>query len=151
MLTNKTSALIATTGILFALTLGAFAKSDPVNHDRSGVAIQGYDPVAYFTDSKPVKGDAKFSFSWHGANWIFASAEHRDMFAKNPDQYAPQYGGYCAYGVGQGHTVDIDPEAWKIIEGKLYLNYSKSVQKEFAKDPPGRIKLADQNWPGLHN
>lgn len=129
---------------------GADAKSDPVNHNRRGVAIQGYDPIAYFTDSKPVKGDAKFNFMWQGSTWRFASAEHRDLFAQNPERYAPQYGGYCAYGVSNGHTVDIDPEAWKIIEGKLYLNYSKSVQQQFLQDPAGRIKLADQNWPSLH-
>ncbi len=129
---------------------GADAKSDPVNHSRGGIAIQGYDPVAYFTDSKPVKGDAKFNMAWQGSTWRFASAEHRDLFAQSPERYAPQYGGYCAYGVSNGHTVDIDPEAWKIIDGKLYLNYSKSVQQQFLQDPAGRIKLADQNWPSLH-
>ena len=137
--------------VLVVSASGLYAKSDAVNHDRKGVAIRGYDPVAYFTDSKPVKGDPQFSYSWQGATWVFASAQHRDMFAQHPDQYQPQYGGYCAYGVGQGHTVDIDPEAWRIIEGKLYLNYDKSVQQMFLKEPQERIKLADKNWPGLHN
>jgi YHS domain-containing protein len=130
---------------------GATSKSDAVNHSRDGIAIQGYDPVAYFTDSKPVKGDSKYSFTWRGAVWHFASAQHQELFSKNPDQYAPQYGGYCAYGVSEGHTVDIDPEAWKIIDGKLYLNYSKSVQKQFLQEPEVRIQRANQNWPGLHN
>jgi len=130
--------------------LASDSKSDPVNHDRGGIAIRGYDPVAYFTDSKPFKGDSKFTYTWRGAVWQFASAQHRDLFAQDPAQYAPQYGGYCAYGVSEGHTVDIDPEAWRIIEGKLYLNYSKSVQQKFQKEPEARIKRADQNWPGLH-
>ncbi len=139
--------------LLGLISSWAFAgsKSDPVNHDRSGVANQGYDPVAYFTDSKPVKGLAQFAYSWNGANWQFSSAEHRDLFMKSPDRYAPQFGGYCTYGVSKNHTVDIDPEAWKIIEGKLYLNYSKSVQREFLKDPAGDIQRAEQNWPNLHN
>jgi YHS domain-containing protein len=114
------------------------------------LAIQGYDPVAYFTDSKPVKGDSKFSYTWRGARWQFATAKHRDLFTENPEQYAPQYGGYCAYGVSENHTVDIDPEAWRIIDGKLYLNYSKDVQQKFLKEPATRIKRADQNWPDLH-
>lgn len=126
-------------------------KADPINHGRGGIAIRGYDPVAYFTDSKPVKGDSKFSFTWRGGIWQFTSAGHRDLFAQNPDRYAPQYGGYCAYGVSEGHTVDIDPEAWRIIEGKLYLNYSKSIQKLWLNDPETRILRADQNWPRLHN
>ena len=87
---------------------------------------------------------------WRGALWQFATTQHRDLFAQNPEHYAPQYGGYCAYGVGENHTADIDPEAWKIIDGKLYLNYSKDVQQNFLKEPAVRIQRADQNWPGLH-
>jgi hypothetical protein len=85
-----------------------------------------------------------------GATWRFASAEHRDMFAASPEQYAPRYGGYCSYAVSQGHTASIDPEAWKIVDGKLYLNYSKGVQKMWEKDQAGYIGKADANWPGLH-
>jgi hypothetical protein len=135
-----------------ALTVSALAgeKSPSVNQSSNGVAIKGYDPVAYFTDSKPVKGSPQYEFSWRGAKWQFASAEHRDTFARSPEKYAPQYGGYCAYGVSQGHTAPIDPEAWRVIDGKLYLNYSKGVQKTFLEDVPGRIRKADQNWPSLH-
>ena len=147
----STKHTLAITACLFLpLAGGAFEKSDPVNHNRKGIAIQGYDPVAYFTDSRPVKGDSKFTFSWRGATWQFASAEHRDVFAKDPEQYAPQYGGYCTYGVSEKHTVDIDPEAWKIIGGKLYLNYDKRVQQLFLKEPEERIRRAEQNWPDLH-
>jgi YHS domain-containing protein len=142
-----------TTFLFLAFVPFAFAgpKSDPVNHTKTGIAIQGYDPVAYFTDSKPLKGDARFSYAWRGATWQFASAEHRDLFAKDPEHYAPQFGGYCAYGVSENHAVDIDPEAWKIIEGKLYLNYSQRIKADFLKDPTARIQRADQNWPNLHN
>jgi YHS domain-containing protein len=143
-------ALLSLSFVAVWSAFGADSKSDPVNHNRSGVAIQGYDPVAYFTDSKVIKGDAKFSYNWQGAAWHFATAQHRDLFAQNPEQYAPKYGGYCAYGVGENHTVDIDPEAWRIIDGKLYLNYSKDVQQKFLMEPAARIQRADQNWPGLH-
>ena len=142
----------------FALMLGmaavlpAFAQSkvDPVNKDGSGVAIKGYDPVAYFTQSKPVKGSASFTHQWMNSTWWFASAEDRDEFARTPEKYAPQYGGYCAYGVSQGHAVNIDPEAWAVIDGKLYLNYSKGVKKTWSEAIPKHIEEANRNWPGLH-
>ena len=121
-----------------------------MNQSSDGVAIEGYDPVAYFTDSKPVKGSSQYTYRWEGAVWHFASAQHRDAFAKSPESYAPQYGGYCAYGVSQGHTASVDPAAWKIINGKLYLNYNREVQQLFLKDPSSEIEKADQNWPKLH-
>jgi hypothetical protein len=142
----------------FALMLGmaavlpAFAQSkvDPVNKDGSGVAIKGYDPVAYFTQSKPVKGSASFTHQWMNSTWWFVSADDRDEFARTPEKYAPQYGGYCAYGVSQGHAVNIDPEAWAVIDGKLYLNYSKGVKKTWSEAIPKHIEEANRNWPGLH-
>ena len=122
----------------------------PVNTTLFGVAIQGYDPVAYFTDSKPVKGDSRFEQTWNGATWRFASAEHRDAFKAAPEKFAPQFGGYCAYAVSQGHTANVDPEnAWKIVDGKLYLNYSVDVAKTWATDIPGFIRKAEGNWPKL--
>ena len=116
---------------------------------ENGVAIKGADPVAYFTDSAAVIGSAEFSHEWQGAEWHFASAENRDLFAENPEQYAPQYLGYCAWAVSQGYTAPIDPEAWKIVDGKLYLNYDKRVQERWSKDIPGNIAKADTNWPGV--
>tara|TARA_R110000868_G_scaffold4155_58_gene25757 strand:+ start:2886 stop:3401 length:516 start_codon:yes stop_codon:yes gene_type:complete len=112
-------------------------------------AIRGYDVVAYFTQAKPVAGKADFSHSWNNAEWRFASAENRDLFAANPEKYAPQYGGWCAWAVSQGYTAPIDPEAWRIVDGKLYLNYSKSVQQRWARDVPGNISKSDRNWPGI--
>ncbi len=115
----------------------------------TGVAIEGVDPVAYLAMQKPVKGSGKFSFKWKGATWRFASAENLERFKAAPEKYEPQYGGFCAYAVSEGYTASIDPEAWSIVDGKLYLNYSKSVRQLWSKDIPGRIRKGDRNWPGL--
>lgn len=136
--------------LLLALLSPVGARAlEPVNHDRAGLAIEGYDPVAYFTDHEPVAGDARFEHSWQGATWRFASAEHRDLFAADPARYAPQYGGYCAYAVAKGKTASIDPDAWTVLDGKLYLNYSKSIQATWEKDAAGYIAKADENWPEM--
>lgn len=116
---------------------------------RRGLAIRGYDPVAYFTDGKPVKGKAEFTSEHEGAVWRFASAANRDAFAADPLRYAPQYGGYCAWAVSEGYTASTDPDAWKIVDDKLYLNYSRSVQRRWERDIPGRIAKADTNWPQI--
>jgi YHS domain-containing protein len=113
----------------------------------SNVAIKGFDPVAYFTDGRPVMGLAQFKTTYNGAEFRFASAAHRDSFIANPARYAPQYGGYCAWAVSQGYTAGIDPEAWRIVGGKLYLNYNKDVQAKWEKDIPGHITAANANWP----
>jgi len=147
---NLSSRKLAAAILFLSATAALADKADPVFKDGSGVAIRGYDPVAYFTDQKPVKGSEQFTHTWMGATWRFASAAHRDQFAADPAQYAPQFGGYCSYAVSKGRTASIDPEAWRIVEGKLYLNYSKDVQKTWAQDVPGNIQKADQNWPGLH-
>ena len=147
---HTTRRLILALGIAAVLPLFAASKADPINKDGSDVAIKGYDPVAYFTQSRPVKGSSAFTYQWMNSTWWFASAEDRDEFATNPEKYAPQYGGYCAYGVSQGHTAPIDPEAWTIVEGKLYLNYSKGVKKTWSEAIPQHIDEANRNWPGLH-
>ncbi len=138
----------------FVLALLAFlpwtARAEkPVNATLFGVAIKGYDPVAYFTEAKPVKGESEFAFEWLGATWRFASAAHRDSFKAAPEKYAPQYGGFCAWAVSQGYTAGIDPAAWKILHGKLYLNYSLEIQKKWEGDVPGNVAKADVNWPKL--
>lgn len=129
--------------LLLALPLFAI---DPV-YEMDGVAIAGYDAVAYFTDAKAVEGTNHYSFDWYGATWHFVSEANRDAFAKAPEKYAPQYGGYCAFGVSRGYAVKVDPTAWKIAGGKLYLNYNHDVQAEWAKDIAGHIARADANWP----
>jgi YHS domain-containing protein len=121
----------------------------PVNMTTDGVALKGYDPVAYFTQNRPVQGNAEFEYLWNGAKWHFASQEHRDLFRADPEKYAPRYGGYCAYAVSQGKTADIDPDAWTIFEGKLYLNLDKDVQKLWEKDMKEYIRKADENWPQM--
>lgn len=136
---------------LVATLLATSLTAAPVNTNWRGLAIKGYDPVAYFTDGKPVEGSADFTFDWEGAKWRFASAGHRDSFAKDPARYAPQFGGYCAWAVSQGYTADIDPEAWKIVDGKLYLNYSPKVQKKWEEDAAGNIAKAEANWPALRD
>lgn len=120
-----------------------------VNVDKKDLAIQGYDPVAYFEDHKPVKGLESISFKYQSAVYQFASKAHLNAFKKDPEKYLPQYGGFCAYGVSRGYTVGIDPEAWSIVDGKLYLNYSLKVQKTWNEDQLGYIKKADLNWPGI--
>jgi YHS domain-containing protein len=114
-----------------------------------GTAVDGYDVVAYFTEGKPVEGSKEHSVEWMGADWYFASEKHQELFAANPEKYAPQYGGYCAWAVSQGYTASTVPEAWKVVDDKLYLNYSKGVQTTWEQDILGNIKLADNNWPGI--
>lgn len=129
-------------------THAALAQKPPVFSDRDG-AIRGHDPVAYFAQGGPAKGSKQFSHQWGGATWYFASAGNRDKFAAKPESYGPQYGGYCAYGVAQGSAPEIDPSAWSIVEGKLYLNYSHSIRERWKKDIPGYIRKADANWPAV--
>ena len=113
------------------------------------MAIQGYDPVAFFTDSKPVKGDQKFLVKHDGAIYFFASKEHKDLFKANPAKYTPEFGGYCAYGVSRNKLVEIDVDAFQIVDGKLLLQYSKGVRDDFNKDTKGNLAKADANWVGL--
>lgn len=116
-------------------------------NNTNGVAVQGYDMVAYFAQNAAVKGSPAFTYAWNGARWQFASAQNRDAFAKEPSKYAPAFGGYCAYGVSRGYAVDIDPEAFAIVDGTLYLNYSKSVQRTWNQDRAGYIEKALRQWP----
>ena len=131
-----------------ALPVSAQADTLPV-YSEDGVAIDGTDPVAYFTQSKPVSGSPAITHRWNGATWRFASETNRDAFAAAPEKYAPQFGGYCAYAVSEGYTASSTPEAWRIVDGKLYLNYSKRIQRRWEKDIPGRIAAGQANWPAV--
>lgn len=113
---------------------------------KDGLALAGYDAVAYFIESQPVKGRAEFSHNYNGGQWLFASAASRDAFAREPQKYAPQYGGYCSYAVSRGYTANGDPQAWRIVDGKLYLNYSLDVREMWAQDISGNINQGNQNW-----
>ena len=130
---------------LFAQT----ATKTLVNVDESDVAIQGYDPVAFFTDGKPVKGDKKFPAKHAGAIYFFASKEHKDLFRADPAKYTPEFGGYCAYGVSRNKLVEIDVDAFQIVDGKLLLQYSKGVRDDFNEDAKGNLAKANANWTGL--
>lgn len=110
------------------------------------VAIKGYDTVAYFKDGKALKGSESFTFPWHGMTWYFLSKENRDLFAGSPEQYAPQYDGWCAWAMTEARKAITDPEVWKIVNGKLYLNCSKEAYEKWSRDIPGNIKKADSNW-----
>jgi YHS domain-containing protein len=136
--------------------LGTPAAANPsstekvlLNLDRNGVAIQGYDPVAYFTDGKPVKGDPTIRSEHRGAIYWFASADHQAMFDEMPDKYAPQYGGWCAYAASIDRLSPIDPEHWQIVDGRLILNHNAKAERLWNEDVPGNLVKADQNWPGL--
>lgn len=112
-----------------------------------GVAIRGYDTVAYFTQGKPVKGKPALKTTWNGATWQFSSQANLEAFKANPAKYAPAYGGYCAWAMAQGYTASTVPQAWDIKDGKLYLNYDLSIRKKWRRDIPGHIRKGDANWP----
>jgi len=120
-----------------------------VNVDKSGLAIQGRDPVAYFTDNKAVPGDPGIPSVHNGATYRFTSAEHKAMFDADPAKYEPQFGGYCAYGTSKNKLVEITPEAFNIVDGRLLLQYDQGVREKFNKDVGGNLHKADANWPGL--
>jgi YHS domain-containing protein len=121
----------------------------PLNLNSSGVAIHGHDPVAYFVDGRPVMGRADLRHAVNGATYWFANDSNLQAFKADPAKYEPQYGGYCAYGVAQGYKPDIDPTAFKVVDGKLYLNLNPAVQARWVADVPGFIRSANQNWTRL--
>ena len=133
--------------ILFAVT-GIVEAAKPIySGGRDRAAIRGYDPVAYFTENAPTKGSADFTFQHKGAKWMFANNENLELFKANPEKYAPQFGGYCAYAVARDTTASIKPQYFTIVDDKLYLNYSKSVYKRWSADRDKLIEQADANWP----
>jgi hypothetical protein len=133
-----------------ALSVAAGAAGKPnINTSRNDLALRGYDPVAYWSEGKPVQGVTSFEYRWMNAVWRFASADHRDQFIKEPERYAPQFGGYCAYAVSRGYTADGDPNVWRVVEGRLYLNYSAQAKKLWEQDVPGNIVKGRQNWPAV--
>jgi len=132
---------------IFALiTTTSLAQKPPVYSTSAG-AIKGYDPVAYFEEGKPVKGSDEITYEWNGATWHFSTSEHKNAFEENPEKYAPQFGGYCAYAVSKGSTAKIEPDAWKIVDGKLYLNYDQGIKKRWEADQANYIEKANANWP----
>ncbi|AFK04686.1 YHS domain-containing protein [Emticicia oligotrophica DSM 17448] len=143
---NKFSAMVF---FFILISSGVFAQEKAI-FVKNGIAINGYDAVAYFTESKAVEGKNDFSFEWNEAKWLFSSQANLDVFKTNPTKYAPQYGGFCAYGVSENHKSPTDPNAWTIVDDKLYLNYSKKVKELWSKDIPSRIQKANELWPSLN-
>jgi len=160
MITSTIPRVIRSALLLFVFSMtyvGQVHAAEPINtlekalfgYKSNGIAIRGYDTVAYFTQGEPVKGSSEYSTEWMGATWQFSSEEHLNTFVASPQTYAPQYGGYCAYGVSQGYLVKIEPEQWRIVDDKLYLNYDAEVQSKWIKDIPGYISKADEAIAGL--
>lgn len=136
-------------GAAAAGALASPAIAEKLNVNNNGLAIQGYDPVAYFTQDAAIEGSAEFTATHQGATYQFASADNRDLFAADPAKYAPAYGGFCAYAVANGYTAKVDPAAYSVVDGKLYLNYSKGVRSRWQNDVAGNISKGDANWPSL--
>lgn len=146
--------LVKSLGVFLAAGAGmlpgiALAEKLEVFVTSKGIAINGYDPVAYFVQGEPVAGLEEHSAMWKRARWYFSSAENRALFVADPEKYAPQYGGYCAYAVSRGYTATTVPEAWTITDGKLYLNFSLGVRDLWRRDMEENISRADKNWPGV--
>jgi hypothetical protein len=150
MVQTRRATLALGAAALLAIALPGAARAQSV-YAEGGVAIDGTDPVAYFTEGRPVAGDPAITHDWNGATWRFATAANRDRFVAEPDAYAPQYGGYCAWAVSEGYTASTTPEAWRIENGKLYLNYSRRIQRRWERDIPGHIASGDANWPAVLN
>jgi YHS domain-containing protein len=129
------------------LYAGVLGSTSPINLDASGLALRGYDPVAYFETGKPTHGMAAITASYGGARYLFATKAHRKSFLNNPTKYLPQFGGFCAVGTSFGEKVDVDPETGKIVNGKLYLNNGRKAQEIFDSDPGNTISRAEHNWP----
>jgi len=131
--------------MLSVFAMASFAASKPL-FVKNGAVIKGYDTVAYFTQGKAVKGDKAITATYLGETWRFSSQENKELFVADPAAYAPQYGGYCAFAMANDNIAPIDPEAFTIVDGKLYLNYSKKVRTRWQKDTAGYIADADGFW-----
>ena len=144
----RTRSILSIMAVVAVLISANAVQADSV-FQKDGAAIGGYDPVAYFTDGRPVIGNAAHTYQWDGATWQFASTESRAKFASAPEKYAPKYGGFCAWAVSQGYTAKTDPDAWSIVNDTLYLNYSTGVREMWNTDQPGNIAKGDKNWPAI--
>ena len=149
----SSSFLLQIFAILYASVLlamqTAMASGFAVDVDENGIALKGHDPVAYFTDAKPTMGSADYTASAEGATYHFASTDHRDQFLADPARYTPAYGGFCAFGVTRGMKITGDPNAWKIVDGNLYINSGPKAFELWSKDIPGNIKKANEVWPTI--
>ncbi len=136
---------------IFAVACSRREAVEVINTDASGLAVRGYDAVAFFAEEAAVRGNPTFEFTWNGAKWLFASAENLNKFKTDPAAFAPQFGGYCSYAVSHGYTADGDPQMWKIFDGKLYLNYNKEAKEAWEKNQDNYIKDGEKNWKDFQN
>ncbi|MGX9354904.1 YHS domain-containing (seleno)protein [Roseobacteraceae bacterium S113] len=149
MLTRRNAlTLFATAPMAYALASPAWAR-EPEIYNEGGVAIDGSDAVAYFTQGRPVEGSADHTLMWKGVEWRFANAQNRAAFEADPMAYAPQYGGYCAWAAAEGYVASTRPDAWTIHDGKLYLNFNRRIRRRWERDIPGNVARGDANWPGI--
>ena len=135
--------------LLTLILFSPFSWSADAVYNKGGVAINGYDVVAYHVEQQAIKGGKDYSHNWNGVDWFFSNQTNLDAFKRSPAKYAPQYGGYCAFAASKGSLAPSDPHAWTVYKGKLYLNYSKSVRTTWKKDIDQHIARADKNWPRL--
>lgn len=149
-MTTRRTFLSALGAAPVALALSAPVRAaTPEIYAEGGIAIDGTDPVSYFAEGRPAAGDPAHELAWRGATWRFASAGNLARFEADPEAYAPQYGGWCAWAVAEGYTASTVPDAWRIVDGRLYLNFSRGVQRRWERDIPGNIARADANWPAV--
>lgn len=136
--------------MLIMLPLATWAQKSAV-YSKNGIALHGYDPVAFFISKEPRKGDSSIRFNWQGATWYFENQQNAQLFIANPSQYAPQYGGYCAFGASRGYKAPTAIDTWTIADGKLYFNYNQKVKTVWVKDQAAFINKADSNWTTIMN
>lgn len=149
MCKQKYLPLLLIVGLVAVLAACSKTESAVKLNTSNGLALRGFDAVAYFAVDNAIRGDAKYEYIWNGAKWLFSSEENMRKFQADPSAYAPQFGGYCAFAVSEGYTADGDPEAWKVVDGKLYLNYNKKVKQKWEQDERERIVRGSENWRKL--
>lgn len=147
---DRRHVLSAALALPAAVVFPALARAaTPPVYAEGGIAIDGTDAVSYFAEGRPAPGLPEYAHVWNGATWHFRSAAHRDRFAAEPEVFAPQFGGYCAWAVAEGYTAATIPDAWKIVDRRLYLNFSRRVQRRWERDVTGNIARGNANWPGV--
>ncbi len=149
MTLSRRTVLLGGLAVAPALAASMAQAREPAVFQKNGIAINGADPVAYFTQQRPVIGSADHAYDWNGARWHFASAANRDSFAGDPEGYAPRFGGYCAFAASRGYLAPTTPEAWTVHEGTLYLNANLRARELWLEDIPGNIAKGEANWPGI--
>ncbi len=143
------SIVMAVSVVMTAMVVTPAVAQTPINAGDDSVAIHGYDPVAYFQEGAARQGSTSFQYEWNDVTWHFASAENMERFQEDPERYAPQFGGYCAWAASQGYIAGIDPNAWTVHNGRLYLNFSAGVRRRFLRGIESNIRAAERNWPVL--